>query len=262
MVSKTNTDRVHGNLLRADETRGKSLERLASGKKIIKASDDASGMAMAMALETQTRGLIKQISSRQDEISLLQTAEGALGSVNEQLQRISELAVQATNGTLTGADRSNIQLEVDQLVAQIDQTAGNAVYNGQNLLDGSLKATMQNGEAYAQPAVNAEALGVSGMSVASVQAASRAISQAAQAIDAMSSQRGSLGSAVNSIASQVSNLQNELVNVTAAQSKIEDVDMAAELINLSLSELQSKFAIKAFQIQDENRQSILNLLRE
>ncbi len=262
MVSRTNSDRVHGNLLRTDEARGKSLERLASGKKIIKASDDATGMAMAMGLESQTRGLIKQIGSRQNEVSMLQTADGALSSLGEQLQRLNELAVQASNGTLTDSDRANMQLEVDQLVAQIDQTAGSTVFNGQNLLDGSLQLKMQGGEAFSQPPVSSASLGIETMSVASTQAASNAVAQIAQALNGLTSQRGSIGAAVNAVSGQVASLQNELVNVTAAQSRIEDVDMAAELINLSLSELQSKFAIKAFKIQDENRQSILNLLGE
>ncbi len=263
MVSRTtNPDRVHSNLLRAEETRSKSLERLAGGKRIIKAGDDPAGLAMAMTLESQTRGLIQQIGSRQDEISMLQTAEGALGSVNEMVQRINELAVQASNGTLTDADRGNIQLEIDQLTAQIDQTANNTVYNDQKLLDGSMQVKLQGGETFAQPAATAAALGISDLSLTSSEGASQAISQAAQAASTLNSQRSSIGATVKGISSQVSNLQNELVNVTAAQSRIEDVDMAAEMINLSLSELQSKAAIKAFQIKDENRQTILNLLSD
>ncbi len=261
MVSKTsNPDRVHNKILRAEETRGKSLERLASGKKISKGSDDPAGLAMVMAFESQTRGLIKQISSRQDEVSMLQTAESSLSSINEVMQRISELSVQAANGTITDGDRGNIQLEIDQLTAQIDQTANNATYNDKKLLDGSLKLNLQSGETFSQPAVNSQALGVNGLSLATGEGATQAIAQASQAISGLASQRGAIGAAVNGISGQVANLQNELGNVTAAQSRIEDVDMAAEIINLSLEDLQSKFAIQAFKVQDENRQTILNLL--
>lgn len=261
MVSRTsNPDRVHSNLLRTDEARGKSLERIASGKRISKGSDDPAGLAMVMTFESQTRGLIKQIGNRQDEISLLQTTEGALDSTAQMLQRINELAVQAANGTLNDSDRQNIQLEVDQLTAQIDQNANNAVYNDKKLLDGSLELQLQSGETFAQPAATAEALGVSGLSLNTAGNAGQAIGVAAQAINNVSSQRSTIGAAVNGISSQVSTLQNELVNVTAAQSRIEDVDMASELINLSMSSLQSKFAIKAFKIQDENRQNILSIL--
>lgn len=261
MVTRTsNPDRIHSNLLRSDEARGKSLERIASGKRINKASDDPAGLAMVMAFESQTRGLIKEIGNRQDEVSMLQTAEGALASTGEMLQRVNELAVQSANGTLTDSDRQNIQFEVDQLTQQIDQNANNAVYNDKKLLDGSLNIKLQNGETFSQPAATAEALGVNGLSLATAGGASQALSQAGQAINNVTSQRSSIGAAVNGIASQVSTLQNELVNVTAAQSRIEDVDIAAELINSSISSLQSKFAIQAFKIQDESRLSILNLL--
>jgi len=262
VVSRTNPDRVHRDLLRTEETRQKNLERVAGGKRINRASDDPAGLAMVMAFESQTRGLIQQIGSRQDEISMLQTADGALSSMNEMIQRINELAVQASNGTLTDADRGNIQFEVDQLTAQINQTANRTTYNDKALLDGSLQVSLQSGETFAQPAVNAQALGLNGVAVNTLQGASQAIGQSAQALATLNTQRGSLGAAVNGIESQVAGLQNELVNVTAAQSRIEDVDMAAEIINMSLNELQSKFALQTFKIQDENRLTILNLLGE
>lgn len=262
MVSRTNPDRVHRDLLRADETRQKTLERVAGGKRINRASDDPAGLAMVMAFESQTRGLIQQIGSRQDEISMLQTADGALSSMNEMIQRINELAVKASNGTLTDADRGNIQLEIDQLTSQVNQTANGTTYNGKALLDGSLQVALQSGETFKQPAVTTEALGLNGVTVNSLQNAGQAINQSAQALAALNTQRGSLGAAVNGIESQVAGLQNELVNVTAAQSRIEDVDMAAEIINMSLNELQSKFALQTFKIQDENRLTILNLLGE
>ncbi|NCB37259.1 MAG: flagellin FliC [Erysipelotrichia bacterium] len=262
MVGITKTGVVHTNLLKADEARAKSIEKLSSGKRINQASDDPAGLSATMALESQTRGLIQQIGNSQDDISLLQTAEGALDSSGQVLQRINELAVQASNGTLTDSDRQNIQFEVDQLVAQIDQTAASATYNGRQILDGSLELNMQTGETFSQPAATSAALGVSGLSVATGADASRAISLSGGAIANVASQRAGIGAAVNASASHVTSLQNELVNVTAAQTRIEDVDVAAEMINLSISSLQSKFAIKAFKIQDETRQAVLNLLSD
>lgn len=263
MVGKTtNSGLMHANLLRADEARGKSIERLASGKRVSKGSDDPAALAMVMAFESQTRGLIQQIGNRQDEISMLQTAEGALSSLTDVVQRINELSVQAANGTLTDSDRSNIQSEIDQLTAQIDQTAGSTTYNGKNLLDGSMKVNLQSGDTFTQPAANSTALRINNLSLNSVAAAGQAVTMASQALSELSSQRGSIGAAVNGISGQVSGLQNELVNVTAAQSRIEDVDMAAELINLSIAELQSKFAIQAFKVNDEMRQTVLNLIND
>lgn len=262
VIRATSPNREHNNLLKAEESKNSPLARIASGKKINKGSDNPAALAMVMAFESQTRGLIKQIGSRQDEISMMQTAEGALDSTSAMLQRINELSVQAAGGTLTDTDRQNIQLEVDQLAAQIDQTATNTTYNEKKLLDGSLQTTLQNGETLAIAPMTSDSLGISSINVSSMSGASQAIAMAAQALNEVNSQRSSLGANINGISSQVNSLQNEFINATSAQSRIEDADMAAEIINLSLSELQSKFAIKAFKIQDENRATILNLLND
>jgi flagellin len=213
-------------------------------------------------MESQNRGLMVQIANRQDEISLLQTAEGALGSTTDMLQRMNELSVQSANATLTDSDRAVIQNEVDQLKAQIDQTAANTSYNTKNLLDGSLELQMQNNETFSPPAMDSQSLGVSQTDVSTISGANNTIGQVAQAINQVSSLRGEIGALQNGITSQINNLQQELINTTAAQSRIEDADMAREIINLKRSELQSKFAVKAFKIQDENRNTVLNLLSD
>ncbi len=258
VIKATGSDRLHSSLIKSEEARGKTLNRLATGKKINSASDDPAGLAMVMSLESQTRGLLMGINNRQDEISLLQTAEGALSSTGEILQRMNELAVQAANGTLTSEDRGNIQLEIDQLAGQINQTANNTVYNDKKLLDGSFSIELQGGETMALPAAGAEALGVSSLNLTAN--AGQAISQVSQAINNVSTQRGTIGSTINGISSQIAELQNEFINATAAQSRIEDADIAAELINMNLQALQSKAAIKAFKMQDENRATVLKLI--
>ena len=262
VIRATNPDRLHSNLIKSEEAKSKTLDRIASGKKISKGSDDPAGLAMIMSFESQTRGLLKAISNRQDEISLLQTAEGALSSTGDMLQRMNELAVQASNGTLTSEDRSNIQLEIDQLASQIDQTANNTVYNDKKLLDGNFSIELQGGENMALPAASAEALGVTSLNFTAPASAAQAIGQVSQAISNVSSQRSTLGATINGISSQVASLQNEFINATSAQSRIEDADIAAELINMSLHALQSKAAIQAFKMQDENRATILGLIGE
>lgn len=258
VIRATNSDRLHSSLIKSEEAKGKTLERIASGTKINRGSDDPAGLAMIMSLESQTRGLLMGINNRQDEISLLQTAEGALSSTSDMLQRMNELSVQASNGTLTSEDRGNIQLEIDQLASQINQTANNTVYNDKKLLDGTFSIDLQGGETMALPAATAEALGVSSLNL--TDNASQAIGQVSQAINNVSAQRGSIGATINGIGSQISNLQNEFINTTAAQSRIQDADIAAELINMNLEALQSKAAIKAFKMQDENRATVLNLI--
>ena len=263
MIGKTgNSLRTHNNLLKAGESTAKTLNRIASGKRINSASDDPAGLSMAMALESQNRGLFMQIANRQDEISLLQTAEGALSSTTDMLQRINELSVQASNGTLTETDREAIQMEVDQLKQQIDQTANNTQFNTKNLLDGSLNIQLQNGESFSLPSMNSESLGVNQTNLTNPEQAQEAITIAASAINQVTSHRSTIGSLENGISSEVNKLQTELVNALAAESRIEDADIAAEIINMNRSELQTKAAIKAFKMQDENRTSVLNLLGE
>lgn len=261
MIGKTaNSLRTHSNLLKADESTNKTLARIASGKRINQASDDAAGLAVAMAMESQSRGIAMQIANRQDEISLLQTAEGALSSTNDMLQRMNELSVQAANGTLTDSDRGTIQLEIDQLKEQINQTANNTTFNTKNLLDGSLDLQLQNGQSFTIPAMNTSTLGIDQTNISSSSGAQSAIGQIGQAIGTVTSQRSTIGAVQNGISSEISNLNKELINTIAAQSRIEDADMAAEIINMYRAELQSKTAIKAFKMQDENRSTILGLL--
>lgn len=258
VIKATNSDRLHSSLIKSEEARGKTLNRLATGKRINSASDDPAGLAMAMSLESQTRGLLMGINNRQAEISLLQTAEGALSSTGDMLQRMNELAVQAANGTLTSEDSGNIQLEMDQLAQQVNQTANNTVYNDQKLLDGSFSIELQGGETMSLPAATAEALGVSSMNITTNP--EQAIGQVSQALNQVSSQRGSIGATISGIGSQIAALQNEFINTTASQSRIEDADIAAEIINMNLNALQSKAAIKAFKMQDENRATVLKLI--
>jgi flagellin len=258
VIRATNSDRLHSSLIKSEEAKGKSLERLASGTKINRGSDDPAGLTMLMSLESQTRGLLTGINNRQDEISLFQTAEGALSSTSSMLQRMNELAVQANNGTLTSEDRGNIQLEIDQLASQIDQTANNTAYNGKKLLNGTFNIDLQGGETVALPAATADALGVNSLNL--TDNASQAIGQVSQAISNVSAQRGSIGATVNGITSQIATLQNEFINTTAAQSRIQDTDIATELINMNIEALQSKAAIRAFKMQDENRATVLSLI--
>lgn len=253
-------NKLHNNLLRSDSNLNSSIERLSSGKKINKASDSPSDLAVLAALQAQTRGISQQISNGMSEVSMLQTAEGALGSTSESLQRMSELAVQAANGTLTDSDRTAIQAEIDELSAGINKTASSTEFNTKKLLDGSLSVSLTNGTDFSQAAVDAASLGLSKVSVANQADASKAIESVKSAIDKVTSFRSQIGATVNGINSEISNYQTSLINTASAQSQIEDVDMAAEIINMNRDDLQSKFAIKAFDMQNVTASKVLNLL--
>lgn len=263
MVSKTTltgTNPARTNLLRNEEARAASIKKLASGKKINRGSDDPAALGMIMAMESQTRGLYQETTNRQDEISLMQTAEGSLDSTSQMLQRISELSVTAANGTLTTEDRANIQLEVDQLKEQINQNANNSTYNTKNLLDGSLDVKLQNGQNFSLAAATTDGLGISDLNLLGVSSAESAMSLSAQAISQVSSSRAAIGANINGIGHEIAGLEKEFINTTEAQSRIQDVDMAAEIIRLNLSQLQSKASIGAFKMQEENRRTVLDLI--
>ena len=125
------------NMLENSRSLDEAMARLSSGKRINSAADDAAGSAIASKMEAQVRSLGVAIRNANDAISLTQTAEGALGEVENMLQRMRELAVQAGNSTLNASDRAQIQAEVDQLSAEIDSISANTHFNGNKLLDGA-----------------------------------------------------------------------------------------------------------------------------
>lgn len=130
--------RAGGNLRSNGDESAKTAKRLASGLRINSAADDAAGLAISEKMRAQIRGLDQAKRNTQDGISLIQTAEGALGSIGEQIHRLQELATQSANGTYSTADRQSIQKEVNQIKASINQVASSAHFNGLKLIDGSL----------------------------------------------------------------------------------------------------------------------------
>ncbi len=133
---------AHRNLTLTDNLLSKSLERLSSGLRINRAADDAAGLSISEKLRSQVRGLQQAVRNAQDGISLIQTAEGALQETHAVLQRMRELAVQAANGTLTEADRSAIQQEINSLVAEVTRIAESTKFNEKTLLNGDLTASI------------------------------------------------------------------------------------------------------------------------
>jgi len=261
MVGKTsNSEQIRGQMLKVNDSLGKTMKRIASGKKILSGSDDPAGLAVLMSMESQTRGITQQINIRQDEISMLQTAEGAMSGINDMLQRMNELSVQASNGTLTDGDREAIQFEIDQLSEQVNMTANNATYNTKPLLDGSLNVKLQSGDNLAINAMNSETLGLTKIDVTSQSGATSAIGQVSSSISSVSSSRGKLGAMQNGISHDIGNLNSQLISALNAQSRIGDADMAQEIINMSRDQLSSSVAIKAFRFEDESRMNVLNLL--
>ncbi|HOY65576.1 MAG TPA: flagellin [Candidatus Ozemobacteraceae bacterium] len=259
MVEKTSLSTAN-RLNELHRAQDKTIQRIASGKQILSAADDPAALAVSMALESQTRGLARGIANRQDEISLLQTAEGGMAGISEMTQRIRELSVQAANGTLTAEDRQAIQAEIAQLNAGIDQTVNMTTFNTKPLLDGSLKMQLQNGNTLAIPAFGAAALGTSGIDVMTAEGAGNALTLASRAGEGVVSERARLGAVSNGIAGEVSGLQQQLIDTVAAQSRIADADLAQQVIALTSQQLQQQVATSVFKLDETSRSRVLSLL--
>src|SRR6056300_1883737 len=131
--------------IQANDAMQKSMERLSSGLRINSAADDAAGLAVANKMESQIRGMNMAIRNSQDGISLVQTAEAAMGEINNMVIRMRELAVQMNNGVYTDADRANAQLEVNALLSEIDKVADNSAFNQVKILDGTYSQDIRAG---------------------------------------------------------------------------------------------------------------------
>lgn len=226
----------------------KSLEKLSSGMRINRAADDAAGLAISEKMRGQISGLNQAIRNAQDGISLIQTAEGALNETHSILQRMRQLAVQSANDTNTDADRAQIQAEVNQLIEEIDRIANNTEFNTQVLMAGAFSGSgaglvfhigANSGQSLVLQIGNmgASALGVSGLSVSTQGTANAAITTIQSAIDRVSNQRSSLGAVQNRLEHTIANLGVAAENLSAAESRIRDVDMALEMMNFTRNQI-------------------------
>ncbi|MGQ9755920.1 MAG: flagellin N-terminal helical domain-containing protein [Desulfotomaculales bacterium] len=222
----------------------KSLEKLSSGMRINRAADDAAGLAISEKMRGQIRGLNQAVRNAQDGISLLQTAEGALNETHSILQRMRELAVQAANDSYTNADRAQIQQEVNQLIGEVNRIANNTEFNTQKLLTGSFSGKLihigaNSGQTLSISigSMTAGKLGVSGLSVSTQTKANSAITKVNSAINTVSTQRSKLGAIQNRLEHTIANLGVAAENLTAAESRIRDVDMAQEMMQFTRNQI-------------------------
>ncbi|MEW6172108.1 MAG: flagellin [Bacillota bacterium] len=254
-----------------DSALGKSLEKLSSGMRINRAADDAAGLAISEKMRGQIRGLSQAIRNAQDGISLLQTAEGALNETHSILQRMRELAVQSANDTNTSADRSQIQQEVNQLITEINRIGNNTEFNTQKLLNGTLKSKLiQIGANSGQnlsitiATMTVTALGgtsgLKGLSVSTQVKANSAISKIQSAINDVSSERAKLGAIQNRLEHTIANLGVASENLTAAESRVRDVDMAQEMMLFTKNQILVQAGTVMLAQANMAPQSVLKLL--
>lgn len=254
----------------------KNLEKLSSGYRINRAGDDAAGLAISESMRSQINGLNQASKNAEDAIGLIQTAEGALTEVHSMLQRMSTLATEAANGTYNSVARGNIQSEVDQLIAEIDRIANSTDFNGirplasdavKATVAGSATMTFQIGPSAAETItvtgadMTASTIGVDAVKVTSVASANTAIDTINEAIDKVSEYRAQLGAAQNRLEHTVNNLDVTSENITAAESRIRDTDMADEMTAFTKNNILLQASQSMLAQANAVPQSVLSLLQ-
>lgn len=255
----------------------KSMEKLSTGQRINHAGDDVAGLGISERMRAQIRGLSQAQKNGQDAISLLQTAEGALSSTTDILQRINELGVQASNATVSTEEINNIQKEVDQLLEEIDKFSSATTFNNKSLLNGTgnFKFTVgANGESIdaVLGKMDTTTLGTPGATLNSFKDgganrlttnsdATKLITSTQEALAQISSQRSYIGAKQNRLEFRLNSLSSEELNLTTAESRIRDVDTAKEMMKLSKQQILSQVSQSMFSQSLQNAQQVLSLLR-
>ncbi|MFP7171048.1 flagellin [Terribacillus sp. 7520-G] len=248
-----------------------ALEKLSSGLRINRAGDDAAGLAISEKMRGQIRGLDMAAKNAQDGVSLIQTAEGALNETHSILQRMRELAVQSSNDTNTASeDRVALQDEFNELAKEIDRISSDTEFNTKKLLNGTTsEVTFQIGANSGQlltvslQAMDATTLGVKDLDISTATASeiSGVISTIDEAINSVSSFRSNLGANQNRLEHTINNLNTSSENLTAAESRVRDVDMAKEMMEFTKNNILSQAAQSMLAQANQQPQGVLQLLQ-
>ncbi len=262
----------------------KNMEKLASGLRINRAGDDASGLAVSEKMRSQIRGLQRASKNAQDGISFIQTAEGFLQETQDIIQRLRELSVQASNGIYTAEDRMQIQVEVSQLVDEIDRIASHAQFNGMNMLTGRfaretgenvvtgsmwfhIGANMDQREQVYIGTMTSKALGVKNvgddsiMSISSPDSANRSIGVLDAALKKVNKQRADLGAYQNRLEHAIKGIDIGAENMQAAESRIRDADMAHEMVEFTKNRILAQAGNAMLAQANQKTQQVMQLLQ-
>ena len=259
------------NLGKSQSMLNRSMQRLSSGLRINSAKDDAAGLAISDRMTSQIRGLNQAVRNSNDGISLAQTAEGALQETTNSLQRMRELAVQASNGTNSDADRASLHQEFNQLQLEVQRIATTTQFNGTNILDGTADksvAVFQVGANKGQiitfsiNAASVTKLGVnSTIKISTFTKAQAAISAVDGAIGCVDTSRGTLGAVQNRFESTISNLSNISENLSAARSRILDADIAQETSQMTKMNILQQAGVSILSQANQSPNLALSLLQ-
>ncbi|MHB9292635.1 putative flagellin [Hollandina sp. SP2] len=253
---------------------GKNIERLSSGQRINKAGDDASGLAVSEKFRSQIRGLNQAERNIQNGVSFIQTTEGYLQETQDILHRIRELSVQSANGIYTDEDRTQIQVEVSQLVDEINRVASHAQFNTLNILTGrfgrqaegsqalvfQVGANIDQNEQVYIEAMTAGALGVEGIDITDAEKANAGIGTLDNALKQLSKQRADLGAYQNRFEEAAKGVAIAAENFQASESRIRDTNMASEMVSYTRNQILSQAGNAMLAQANTRTQSVLQLL--
>ncbi|AKG36563.1 flagellin N-terminal helical domain-containing protein [Paenibacillus durus] len=246
---------------------GKTMEKLSSGYRINRAADDAAGLAISEKMIYQINGLNQAQRNAQDGISLLQTAEGDLTEVHSMLQRMNTLANQSANGTYDTTDRLNLQAEVTELVKEIDRITNNSNFNGVKLLDGTTaNVTFQIGVSGAETLTaalsdnNSAVLLTTPVDISTAAGATTALDTIKTAINTVSTNRAALGAYQNRLEHTINSLGVTSENLSAANSRIKDADMATEMTTFTKNQILVQAGTAMLAQANSAPQAVLKLL--
>lgn len=285
-IGSLNSQRMLGSTNNSLRT---SMERLSSGLRVNSAKDDAAGLAIGNKMTSQIRGMTVAIRNANDGISMAQTAEAAMGSITETLQRMRDLAVQSSNtGAVNAADQAKLQTEFEQLQKEIGRIITNTEFNGKKILNGGLSGqvfqvganttsdnrislTVNNLSAAASTGLGSILLsavviggsagtsaGATAVTATSVGAVIDGLDRALSRIDTF---RSTLGAMQNRFTTTISNLQSSIENQSAARSRIMDADFAAETAALSRNQILQQAGVAMLSQANQAPQTVLSLLR-
>ena len=272
-------------LARNERAMNTAMERLSTGQRINTAGDDAAGLAISSRMTSQIRGLEAGIRNANDAISMIQTADGALVEVTNMLQRMRELAIQASNGTTTSADRSYLSSEYMNLLSEIDRIAENTQWNGKNIFNhttaGSSTIAYQvganggqtievdfgdmtntaSGTFTALTALNSSGGLTAATAAAAITVGTSAVVALDSAITAVNSQRATYGATINQLTYAVDNLSNVKVNAEASRSRVLDTDYARETSELARTQIIQQAGTAMLAQANQLPQTVLSLLQ-
>jgi flagellin len=261
--TNVNSLNAQRNLSTSQSSLATSMQRLSSGLRINSAKDDAAGLAIADRMNAQIRGINVAVRNANDGISLAQTADGALATVTDALQRMRELAVQAQNGSNGTSDRANLDTEYQQLSAEVTRIANQTVFNGNTVIGaGAGTQTFQVG------ANNGDTLTVTTSQITTVAGdlttaanASTALAAIDAKLDIITTDRASYGAAMSRFDFAISDLQISGTNQSAARGRIMDADFAAETANLARAQILQQAGTAMVAQANALPQSVLSLLK-